>query len=80
MSTFVCKVHNGEVEWVNVRKGEIMHGLVEVFGNIHEGDYVATQASEELVNHSHVRPIIAKTVTTVQETPIQSDAKAQERK
>ena len=73
LSTFVCKVKDQEVEWVKVRKGEIMNGQVEIFGEVHEGDMVAAQASEELVNHSHVKPIISQAVTTT-ETHIQTDS------
>jgi len=43
------------VEWVTVRKGQVIGGLVEIFGNIKEGDQVATQGSEELQNQSKVK-------------------------
>ena len=56
LDTFVCKVKDGVVEWVSVNKGQIMNGMVEVFGNLHEGEMVAKQASEELQNESRVRP------------------------
>lgn len=55
LNTFVCKIDNGTVEWVTVRKGQVMGGLVEIFGNIKEGDQVATQGSEELQNQSKVK-------------------------
>ncbi len=57
LSTFVCKVKNDRIEWVNVRKGEIMENMVEIFGNIQEGDQVAKEGSEELLNQSKVNPI-----------------------
>ncbi len=57
LETFVCKVQNGIVEWVTVAKGQIMQGMVEVFGSLHEGDMVAKQASEELLNESRVKAI-----------------------
>jgi membrane fusion protein (multidrug efflux system) len=78
LSTFICKVKDKEIEWVKVRKGEIMNGQVEIFGEVQEGDYVAARASEELVNHSHVKPIISQAVTTT-ETRIQTDAEAEKR-
>lgn len=55
LDTFVCKVDNGVVEWVTVRKGQIMDNLVEVFGKIKEGDMVAQLASEELQNETKVK-------------------------
>ena len=54
LNTFVCKVKDGVVEWVTVRKGQIMDGMVEIFGNINQGDTVAEKASEELQNESKV--------------------------
>jgi multidrug resistance efflux pump len=57
LTTFVCKVRDDRVEWVNVKKGEIMDGMVEVFGDLAEGDQVARQGSEELENQSRVKPV-----------------------
>lgn len=57
LSTFVCKVENDTIKWVNVKKGAIMNKTVEVFGELNEGDTVALNGSEELVNKSKVKPI-----------------------
>lgn len=57
LNTFVCKIKNDVVEWVTVRKGQIMDGMVEVFGNLSEGDLVAQEGSEELNNQSRVHPV-----------------------
>lgn len=57
LSTFVCKIKDDHVEWVQVRKGEIMDKQVEVFGDLKEGDVVAEEGSEELTNQSRVNPI-----------------------
>lgn len=59
LNTFVCRVKDGVVDWVTVRKGQIMGDTVEVFGNIQEGDTVAQQGSEELENQSRVKPVSA---------------------
>ncbi len=59
LDTFVCKIKDGEVEWVSVRKGQIMDNMVEVFGKISEGDLVAKEASEELVPQTKVIPVKA---------------------
>ncbi len=57
LNTFVCKVADDRVQWVSVKKGEIMNDLVEVFGDLKEGDLVAQNGSEELQNQSRVKPI-----------------------
>ncbi|MBA3855290.1 MAG: hypothetical protein C0507_00125 [Cyanobacteria bacterium PR.3.49] len=57
LNTFVCRVKDDVVEWVTVRKGQIMDGMVEVFGNLKEGDLVAQEGSEELDNQSRVNPV-----------------------
>ncbi len=35
-----------------------MDGMVEVFGDLHEGDLVAQEGSEELDNQSRVNPVV----------------------
>lgn len=57
LSTFVCKVKDEHVEWVQVRKGQVMDKQVEVFGDLKEGDVVAEEGSEELSNQSRVNPV-----------------------
>jgi RND family efflux transporter MFP subunit len=57
LDTFVCKVKNNIVEWVSVRKGEIMDTDVEVFGDLKEGDLVAKKGKEELQNESKVKAV-----------------------
>lgn len=56
LNTFVCRVKDDVVEWVTVRKGQLMEGMVEVFGDLREGDLVAKEGSEELDNQSKVNP------------------------
>jgi len=60
LKTFVCRVKNDVVEWVTVSKAEIMNGMVEIFGDVKEGDLVAAQASEDLLDKSRVKPIVIK--------------------
>ena len=60
LDTYVCKVSDGRVEWVSVRKGQIMGDQVEVFGGLKEGDLVAREGNEELQNRSLVTPVRAK--------------------
>jgi RND family efflux transporter MFP subunit len=58
LNTFVCKIQGNEINWVSVRKGETMGDSVEIFGDIHAGDIVAENGSEELVNHSKVQAVL----------------------
>jgi multidrug efflux pump subunit AcrA (membrane-fusion protein) len=58
IDTYVCKINNGIIETVPVKKGQTMGGMVEVFGELHEGDLVAKKASEELQNGASVKPIV----------------------
>jgi RND family efflux transporter MFP subunit len=45
---FVIRVSGGFAEWVDVRRGEIAGELIEVFGEIREGDLVVRRASDEI--------------------------------
>jgi RND family efflux transporter MFP subunit len=47
-ATFVVRIRDGSPEWVNVRTGEVDGKLVEVFGNLQEGDPVAMRGTDEL--------------------------------
>jgi RND family efflux transporter MFP subunit len=57
LQTFICRVKNNVLERVIVRKAEIMNGMVEVFGDIKEGELVAQDATEELQDNSKVEAI-----------------------
>ncbi len=46
--TFVLRIRNGAIEWVDVKRGVSMGELVEVFGDIAENDVVATRGTDEL--------------------------------
>ena len=46
--TFVLRISNGAVEWVDVKRGVSMGDLVEVFGNLKENDAVAIRGTDEL--------------------------------
>ena len=56
--SFVIRIVNGVVEWVDVKRGVPMGGLVEVFGDLKPGDLVAIRATDELRAGT---PVIAKT-------------------
>ena len=47
-ATFVVRIQNGNAEWVNVRTGEVDGKLVEVFGDLQEGNEVAVRGTDEL--------------------------------
>ncbi|PYR72330.1 MAG: hypothetical protein DMF86_24010 [Acidobacteria bacterium] len=46
--TFVVRVRAGVTEWVDVKKGAALPGLVEVFGDLKSGDQVAVRGTDEL--------------------------------
>lgn len=52
--TFVVRIREGTVEQVPVSRGTTMGELVEVFGDLKEGDVLARRGSEELRNGMHV--------------------------
>jgi len=46
--TFVIRNHNGQAEWVDVRKGVAEGDLVEVLGSLKPGDMVVRRATDEI--------------------------------
>jgi len=46
--TFVVRDHNGQAEWVDVKKGVSEGDLVEVMGNLKPGDKVVRRATDEI--------------------------------
>lgn len=46
--TFVIRANHGKAEWVNVKKGPAAGELVEVIGNLAEGDRVVRRATDEI--------------------------------
>jgi RND family efflux transporter MFP subunit len=56
--TFVIRVREGQVEWVDVKRGVSMNqpggDLVEVFGDLAPGDQIATRGTDELRHGARV--------------------------
>jgi hypothetical protein len=46
--SFVIRVKNNKTEWVNVQAGLAKDDLVEVFGDLHQGDLIVFRATDEL--------------------------------
>ena len=46
--TFVIRVRDGKAEWVNVTKGVLAGDLVEVLGDLREGDRILRRATDEI--------------------------------
>jgi RND family efflux transporter MFP subunit len=46
--TFVVRVSNGKTQWVDVKTGITNGDLIEVFGDLHAGDQVASRGTDEL--------------------------------
>ena len=53
--TFVIRSRNGKAEWVNVKKGVTEGDLVEVIGNLAEGDLVVRRATDEIREGTAIR-------------------------
>jgi RND family efflux transporter MFP subunit len=51
---FVIRVRNGAAEWVDVRRGEVADGLIEVFGDLREGETVVRRGNDEIRDGSRV--------------------------
>jgi RND family efflux transporter MFP subunit len=45
---FVVRVRDGVAEWVDVRRGEVSGDLIEVFGDLREGDLVVRRGNDEI--------------------------------
>jgi RND family efflux transporter MFP subunit len=45
---FVVRIRNGAAEWVDVRRGIVNGDLIEVFGDLREGDVVAQRGNDEI--------------------------------
>ena len=54
--TFVIRIHNHQAEWVDVKTGAASGNLVEVFGNLQEGDEVVQRGTDELRAGTSVTP------------------------
>jgi membrane fusion protein, multidrug efflux system len=61
--TFVVRVQNNRAEWVDVKRGQAMEQLVEVFGPLKEGDVVALRGTDEIRQGSPVVPKAAPPAT-----------------
>jgi RND family efflux transporter MFP subunit len=46
--TFVIRVRQNKTEWVDVKTGVRADNLIEVFGDLHEADEVATRGTDQL--------------------------------
>ena len=53
--TFVVRIRDGKIEWVDVKTGLANGSLTEVFGDLHSGDVVAVRGTDELRPGTTVR-------------------------
>jgi membrane fusion protein, multidrug efflux system len=47
--------HNGNAQWVDVRRGPTSGNLVEVFGNLKPGDEILQRATDEIRDGSKLQ-------------------------
>ena len=46
---FIIKVDKGGIaEWIDVKKGNVVDSLTEIFGDVHKGEKIVVKASEEI--------------------------------
>jgi RND family efflux transporter MFP subunit len=57
--TFVVRVRNHRTEWVDVKTGVTAGSLIEVFGDLREGDEIATRGTDQLRSGAEVSPHLA---------------------
>ena len=54
--TFVVRIRNDVAEWIDVKRGVSMGDLIEVFGDLEQGDQVALRGTDELRAGTRVNP------------------------
>jgi RND family efflux transporter MFP subunit len=57
--TFVIRVRQNHAEWMDVKTGVRVDNLIEVFGDLHEGDQVATRGTDQIRPGTEVSPHLA---------------------
>jgi RND family efflux transporter MFP subunit len=57
---FVVRVRNGMAEWVDVRRGELNGDVIEVFGDLREGDVVVRRGNDEIRPGTKITATAAK--------------------
>jgi membrane fusion protein (multidrug efflux system) len=57
---FVVRVRNGVAEWVDVRRGEVNGTVIEVFGDLREGDVVVRRGNDEIRPGTKITAAAAK--------------------
>ena len=58
LETFVNRVNaNNEIEWIKVKRGQLMGDMTEIFGDIHEGDRVMQKGDDSIRPGTRVNPI-----------------------
>jgi RND family efflux transporter MFP subunit len=56
--SFVVKMAKGKATWVDIEQGENQGDLVEIFGDLHEGDTLLHTASDEIRNGTNLKTIL----------------------
>jgi hypothetical protein len=49
---FVIRNHDGHAQWVDVRRGPTVGNLVEVYGDLKQGDEIVQRGTDEIRNGS----------------------------
>jgi RND family efflux transporter MFP subunit len=57
---FVVRLRNGIAEWVDVRRGQVNGNLIEVFGDLRDGDIVARRGTDEIRPGARVSAVASR--------------------
>jgi len=69
LEQFVCLVgKDNKIKWVKVKRGQTMGNLIEVFGDLKEGDIVALKGTDSLKEGTEVKPVVVDR-ETAEKTP-----------
>jgi RND family efflux transporter MFP subunit len=69
LEQFVCLVDkDNKIKWVKVKRGQTMGNLIEVFGDLKEGDIVALKGTDSLHEGTEVKPVLVSR-PTAEKTP-----------
>ena len=57
--TFVIRIRNNHAEWIDVKTGVTQGDQIEVFGDLNDGDQIATRGTDQLRAGTEVAPHLA---------------------
>jgi membrane fusion protein, multidrug efflux system len=59
--TFVIRISQDKAEWIDMKTGIYQGDAVEIFGDLHPGDQVATRGTDEIQSGTRAKAQVAST-------------------